>query len=181
MQKSNFLSIKQLVISAVCVALATVLSMLKIYEFPFGGSITAFSMLFICLPGIIYGLPIGLLSGLVYGIVQFILGPYILNPIQVIVDYGLAFAALGLSGIFHTNKNSFTLGYIVGIIGRYIFAVISGYVFFAEYAWSGWGALPYSLCYNGAYIFTEGVLTIIILNIPPIKKSLNTLKMQILN
>ena len=159
MQKSNFLSIKQLVISAVCVALATVLSMLKIYEFPFGGSITAFSMLFICLPGIIYGLPIG----------------------QVIVDYGLAFAALGLSGIFHTNKNSFTLGYIVGIIGRYIFAVISGYVFFAEYAWSGWGALPYSLCYNGAYIFTEGVLTIIILNIPPIKKSLNTLKMQILN
>ena len=74
MQKSNFLSIKQLVISAVCVALATVLSMLKIYEFPFGGSITAFSMLFICIPGIIYGLPIGLLSGLVYGIVQFILG-----------------------------------------------------------------------------------------------------------
>ena len=91
---------RQLVFCAMSVALASVLSMLKVYEFPFGGAVTLCSMLFICLPGYFYGLGAGLLSATAYGVLQFLLGPYILFPIQIIVDYLLAFGAFGLSGLF---------------------------------------------------------------------------------
>ena len=167
---------KQLVFCAMSIALASVTSMMKVYEFPFGGSITLFSMLFICLPGYLYGVEVGILSAAAYGVLQFLLEPYILFPIQVIVDYLLAFGALGLSGVFSKSKNGLIKGYILGILGRYVFAVISGWIFFGEYAWEGWGALPYSLAYNGAYIFAEGAITVIILLIPAVSKSFARVK-----
>lgn len=170
------LNVKRLVTSAALIGLATVLSMIKVYEFPFGGSVTAFSMLFICVIGYIYGIRYGLLCGVVYGILQFVLKPYIYSPIQVVVDYGLAFGSLGLSGIFAGKKFGMSLGYICGVLGRYIFAVISGYVFFAEYAWEGWSALPYSMAYNGAYIFTEAIVTLVILQLPPVKAGIEKIK-----
>lgn len=167
---------KQLVVCGASIGLATLLSMLKLYEFPFGGSVTAFSMLFICLPGMLYGLELGLLCGFVYGILQYILGPYFVTPVQVLVDYGFAFTSLGLAGLFYQKKNGMTLGYIIGVLGRYLFAVISGWVFFGEYAWEGWGALPYSMAYNAAYIFTEAIITLIILQIPAVKNGLERVR-----
>ena len=149
--------------------------------FPFGGSITAFSMLFACLPGYFYGLGAGILSGAAYGVLQFLLGPYILFPAQVIVDYLLAFAALGLSGVFFRSKNGLVKGYLLAIVGRYVFAVISGWIFFGEYAWEGWNPLPYSLAYNGAYIFAEGIVTAVILLIPAVKNGLASVKQMAVN
>ncbi len=178
MQQKRLMTTKQLATSAICIALASVLSMLKIYHFPFGGSVTAFSMLFICLPGFFYGLPTGLLSGFAYGLIQFAIEPYFLSPLQFFVDYVLAFSALGLSGLFCRGTKGLVPAYLCAIAGRYIFAVISGYVFFAEYAWEGWAALPYSLCYNGAYIFTEGLLTVSFLCIPGVQKVLLKLKRE---
>ncbi len=175
-KESKRMDTKQLVFCAMSIALASVASVLKIYEFPFGGAITFFSMLFICLPGYFYGVTAGILSAVAYGVLQFLLGPYILFPIQVIVDYLLAFGALGLSGIFSKSKNGLLKGYLLGIFGRYVFAVISGWIFFGEYAWEGWGAFSYSLAYNGAYIFSEGVLTVIFLSLPPVKKGLARVK-----
>lgn len=172
---------KQLVFCAMSIALACVTSMMKVYEFPFGGSITFFSMLFICLPGYFYGLTAGLLSAAAYGVLQFLLGPYILFPLQVIVDYLLAFGALGLSGAFSKSKNGLRKGYLAGILGRYVFAVISGWIFFGEYAWEGWGALTYSLAYNGAYIFAEGAITLLILSIPAVSGALVRVKEMALN
>ncbi len=172
------MSPKQLAFCAVALALAMVTSMIKVFEFPFGGSITFFSMLFICVIGYFYGPATGIITAVAYGVLQFIVGPYIYFPIQVIVDYPLAFGALGLSGFFWKKKNGLLIGYIVGILGRYVFAVISGWIFFGEYAWDGWAALPYSLCYNGAYIFAEGIITIIILCIPPVKKAIARVKMM---
>ena len=89
---------KQLVFCAMAVALAMVTSMLKVYSFPFGGSITLFSMLFICFVGYVYGPATGILTGAAYGVLQFIIEPYIYFPLQVLVDYPLAFGVLGLSG-----------------------------------------------------------------------------------
>lgn len=167
---------KQLVFCAMSIALASVTSMMKVYEFPFGGSVTFFSMLFICLPGYFYGLEAGILSAAAYGVLQFLLEPYILFPMQVIVDYLLAFGALGLSGLFSKSKNGLLKGYLLGILGRYVFAVLSGWLFFGEYAWEGWGALPYSLAYNGAYIFAEGAITLVVLMIPAVSKSFARVK-----
>lgn len=169
-------SVKQLTFCGMCIALGTVTSMIKIYEFPFGGSVTCFSMLFVCLAGYFYGLSAGLLTALAYGILQFLLGPYILFPVQVVVDYLLAFGALGLSGIFFKSKHGLIKGYLAGICGRYFFSVLSGWLFFGEYAWEGWGALPYSLAYNAAYIFTEGAVTLIILTLPAVSKGLEQIK-----
>ncbi|MDO4632607.1 MAG: energy-coupled thiamine transporter ThiT [Eubacteriales bacterium] len=165
-KSSGSMSSRQLVFCAAAVALAMVTSMIKIYSFPFGGSVTLCSMLFICLTGYFYGPAAGILTGAAYGILQFIIEPYIYFPLQVLVDYPLAFGALGLSGFFANTKHGLIKGYLLGILGRYFFAVISGWIFFGEYAWEGWHALPYSLAYNGAYIFTEGVITVIILLIP---------------
>ena len=170
------MSAKQLAFCAVALALAMVTSMIKVFRFPFGGSVTLFSMLFICLIGYFYGPGTGILTAVAYGVLQFILGPYIYTPIQVIVDYPLAFGALGLAGLFWKSKNGLLKGYIIGVVGRWIFSVISGWVFFGEYAWDGWAALPYSLCYNGAYIFAEAIITIILISIPPVKKAINYVK-----
>ena len=150
--------------------------MIKLYEFPFGGAVTCFSMLFVCLAGYFYGPAVGVLTGVGYGILQFVLGPLVLFPIQVVVDYLLAFGALGLSGLFARARNGLIKGYIFGICGRYFFGVISGWLFFSEYAWEGWPALPYSLLYNAAYIFTEGILTVLILKIPAVSKGLAQIK-----
>lgn len=172
---------KQLVFCAMAMALATVTSMLKVYSFPFGGSVTLFSMLFICLIGYIYGPATGILTGAAYGVLQFLIEPYILSPLQVLVDYPFAFGALGLSGFFSNSKNGLMKGYILGILGRYVFAVISGWIFFGEYAWEGWSALPYSLAYNGCYIFAEAIVTVIILLIPAVAKGLNQVKVMATN
>lgn len=170
------LSVKQLVFCAVSIALGTVLSNIKLFHFPTGGSITLLSMLIICLPGYWFGLGAGLMSGVAYGVLQMLIDPYILFPAQLVVDYLLAFGALGLSGLFTNAKHGLIKGYITGVTGRYIFAVISGWIFFGSYAWEGWGALPYSLVYNGIYIFAEAVVTIIVLLLPPVKHAMARIK-----
>ena len=165
------LTAKQLAFCAMAIALGTVLSNIKIFHFPTGGSITLLSMLIIALPGYWFGLGAGIVTGVAYGVLQLVIDPYVLYPMQLVVDYFLAFGALGLSGIFSRSKNGLLKGYCAGVLGRYVFAVISGWIFFGSYAWEGWGALPYSLAYNAIYIFAEAAVTIIILLLPPVKKA----------
>ena len=95
---------------------------------------------------------------------------------QLVVDYLLAFGALGLSGLFTNAKNGMVKGYITAVLGRFVFAVISGWIFFGAYAWEGWDPLPYSLAYNAIYIFSEAAITVIILMLPAIKKALASVK-----
>ena len=172
---------KQLVVCAMAVALAMVTSMLKIYSFPFGGSVTLFSMLFICFFGYLYGPATGMLTGAAYGVLQLLIEPYIYFPLQVLVDYPLAFGALGLSGCFSKSKHGLVKGYLCGVLARYVFAVISGWLFFGEYAWDGWAALPYSLVYNGCYIFAEAALTVLVLSIPAVSKAMKKVKITAVN
>ena len=165
-------STKQLVFCAICIALAYVTSRLKIYDAPMGGSVTLFSMFFITLIGYFYGPYIGIVSAIAYGLIQLVTDPYIVYPLQIIVDYPLAFGALGISGFFRKQKYGLMKGYIAGIIGRFIFATLSGIIFFAEYAYDGWNVVVYSVCYNGIYIGIEGVITIALLCIPAVKNGL---------
>lgn len=170
------LSAKQLAFCAVAIALGTVLSNIKLFEFPFGGSITLLSMLIICLPGYWFGLEAGVITGVAYGVLQLIIDPYVLYPLQMAVDYFLAFGALGLSGLFSNAKNGLIKGYLAAVLGRWVFAVISGWIFFGEYAWEGWQPFPYSLAYNAAYIFSEAAITLIILSIPYVKNTFARVK-----
>jgi len=175
-RSSKKMSPKQLAFCAASIALGTVLSNIKLFHFPTGGSITLLSMLVVCLPGYWFGLGAGLMTGIAYGVLQLLVDPYILFPAQLVLDYLLAFGALGLSGLFANAKQGLIKGYITGILGRYIFVVLSGWLFFATYAWEGWNPLLYSCIYNGIYIFAEGIVTIILLLLPPVKNTMNRIK-----
>ena len=163
-----------LVFSAMCIALASITSMIKVFEFPTGGSITLASTLFAVLPGFFFGPVVGIVAGFAHGILQFFLGPYILTPVQVFIDYGLAFAAFGLSGFFASKKYGLHLGYIAACV----FAFLSGWIFFGEYAWEGWNAAAYSAVYNIIYIAGEAVVVLILISIPAVADALNRVKMM---
>ncbi len=168
------ISTKQLVFSSMAVALAIVTSFLKLVKFPMGGSITLFSMLFITLIGYWYGLRVGLTAAIAYGFLQLIIDPYIISVPQLICDYVLAFGALGLSGFFSKSRYGMLKGYVVGVLGRYFFAFLSGLIFFGSYA-ADWNMTPvvYSLTYNGIYLASEAALTVIVIFLPPVAKGLD--------
>ncbi len=167
---------KQLVFSAVAMALAVVTSMIKFANLPMGGSVTLFSMLFIALIGYWYGPSIGLMTGFAYGLLQFIMEPIFYTIPQMLLDYPLAFGALGLSGFFYKKKWGLQVGYVVGVIGRFICSTISGVVFFGSYAPEGTPALVYSLTYQASYIVPEAVVTLILISLPPVASALAHVK-----
>ena len=169
---------KKLVFSAAAVALAMVTSYIKLWEMPMGGSITLLSMLFICLIGYWFGPKYGLLTGIAFGLLQFFIDPYIVSIPQVILDYPLAFGALGLSGFFCDKKYGLQIGYIVGVLGRFVFSTLSGVIFFADYAPEGMHPLVYSAAYQGSYLGVEGIITLIIISLPPVVKALQAVKVQ---
>jgi len=174
--KINFTA-KQLAFCAMAIALAFVLSNIKFLDLPMGGSITLFSMLVACLPGFWFGPIVGIIAGVAYGILNLVIDPYVIFPMQLVVDYILAFGALGLSGFFANSKWGLFKGYILAVLGRYVFAVLSGWLFFGEYAADyNMLPLPYSLVYNGIYLFAEAALTLIVLLLPPVKNLMAKLK-----
>ena len=175
------LTTKQLTYSAVALALAMVCSMIKFANLPMGGSVTLCSMLFIVLIGYWFGPYVGLTTAFAYGLLQFVVEPIFYTLPQMLIDYPLAFGALCLAGFFAGKKHGLQLGYLVGVIGRYIFAVISGVVFFGAYAPEGTPAIVYSLGYNATYIVPEAVITLIIISIPAVSKALAQVKKRALS
>lgn len=171
-KEEKLITTKQLVYSAVAIALAMVTSLIKVFALPTGGAVTLLSMLFVVLVAYWYGPAIGIMTGTAYGLLQFVLEPIFYTIPQMLIDYPLAFGALGLAGFFYKSKNGLTMGYLVGVIGRYFFSFLSGVIFFGMYAPEGMGAALYSLLYNGSYLIPEAVITLIIINLPPVKRAL---------
>ena len=176
--KDKKTDVRALTVSALLIALATVLGQIKIFEMPQGGSVTLFSILPIVVCGYLLGTRRGVMAGFCVGLINLIFGPYVIHPVQLLMDYPIAFGALGLSGLTRNTKNGLTKGYIIGIIGRYICAVLSGVIFFGAYAPEGFNAWTWSLWYNLTYLAAEGILTIIVINIPAVKKMFISLKEQ---
>ncbi len=174
-------SILALAAGGMAVALSTVLSMIKLYAMPQGGAVTAASMLPIIFCALAFGPVWGVGIGAVYGLVQFIIEPYVVSWAQVILDYPLAFALLGLAGLFAASGQQriqernilyrlsmvpmwrMIIGIIIGIIGRLAASFTSGIVFYGMYAPEGQSAAVYSLVYNGTYLIPETVIILIVL------------------
>lgn len=181
-KKSRKFTTSQLVISAACMALATVTSMISLIKMPMGGSATLLSMFFITFIGYMYGPRAGIMTGFAYGLLQFVLDPVFYTVPQMIVDYPLAFGALGLSGFFSGRKYGLQIGYVVAVLGRFVFAWLSGYIFFAAYAdGTGMGPALYSFVYNGSYLAVEGIITLIIISIPAVSKAIAHVKSTCVN
>ena len=173
------MSTKQLVFCAAALALAYLTSYIKLFEMPWGGSVTLFSMLFVVLIGNWYGPKTGLLVGLAYGIIQFIQEPYVLSFFQVCCDYILAFAALGVAGFFARSKYGLVKGYIIAVIARGVFHALGGYLYWMDYMPDNFPkalASLYPILYNYSYLLVEGVITVIIISIPAVSKALGRVK-----
>ncbi|HIY18710.1 MAG TPA: energy-coupled thiamine transporter ThiT [Candidatus Blautia avistercoris] len=178
------MSVKQLVFCAMAMALAFITSYIKLFELPWGGSITLCSMLFIVLAAYWYGPKTGMLVGLAYGILQFIQEPYVLSFFQVCCDYILAFAALGVAGFFANQKYGLIKGYIAAVIARGAFHALGGYLYWMDYMPENFPqALKslYPIVYNYSYLLAEAVLTLIILAIPAVSKALNQVRQTALS
>lgn len=155
--------------AAICVALAYILSMIKIFRMPMGGSVTLVAMYPLILFCVAFGPLEGLLIGCVYGLMQLMLDPYVIHPIQLLVDYPLSWAAMALACAAKVlplhDRLKLPAAVLLGYLGRYIMSVISGVVFFAEYA-GDQGALAYSLIYNLSYLGPEALVCMVVAAIP---------------
>ncbi|MCK4313905.1 energy-coupled thiamine transporter ThiT [Candidatus Bathyarchaeota archaeon] len=162
---SNTVETKILAEAIVFIALANVLYIVSKMYFPFlrlpqGGSITLASMVPLLWFALRRGPRWGVEAGIVYGLVHMVISGGIYYPTQILLDYPLAFGALGLAGAF---KKQQVIGVGLGILGRFTCHVISGVIFFGQYAWEGWNVVAYSVAYNATYIVPEFVVSAIII------------------
>ncbi len=174
-QKQN--TTKKLTYGSICIALSFVLSYIRFFKMPQGGSITAGSMLPVMLFAYWFGPADGVIAGMVYGLLQFIQDPFIARlRLKFFLDYPLAFGALGLAGL---SKKNFSLSLAIGTIFRFLFSFLSGTLFFVEYAKQvGEAPVVYSLAYNSV-ILIDGLICIAISLIPQFKSAINRVKSRI--
>ncbi|MCU6746154.1 MULTISPECIES: energy-coupled thiamine transporter ThiT [Lachnospiraceae] len=177
------MSAKQLVFCAMAIALAFLTSYLKVFQLPWGGSVTLCSMLFIVLVGNWYGVKTGVLVGLAYGLLQFLQEPYVLSFFQVCCDYILAFAALGVAGFFAKSSHGLVKGYIAGVLARGAFHALGGYLYWMSYMPDTFPQSLksiYPIVYNYSYLLAEGILTVILLSVPAVSKGLQRIRQMAL-
>ena len=116
--------IKAMTVSALLIAIAMVLSNVKIFTMPQGGSITLLSLLPIAVVTYLYGTKRGIIAGVALGLVNLIFGPYVIHPAQLLLDYPIAFGALGIGGAFRNGKNGLTkvyCGYLVCMVQYHLY------------------------------------------------------------
>jgi thiamine transporter len=152
--------VKILAEATVFVALTIVLKdvLPPIYELPQGGSVTIAGLVPLLWFALRRGLRYGVFAGFIYGLIHAILpGAYIIHPVQGLLDYPLAFAALGLAG---SLKRIPILGAAVGIAGRFLCSFAAGIIFFTSLSIDG---VVGSAIYNGIYLIPEfGITSVVI-------------------
>lgn len=165
--------VRIMVEGAMLIAMATVLSMIKFYDLPQGGSITL-EMLPLVVMGLRNGTKWGFLTGFVHGLIQMILGfsnvmlcsTLIAQIGCILLDYLLAFSVLGVAPVFAKPFKSQITGAIVGtvIVGllRFLCSFLSGWLLWGSYAPEGMSVVAYSFGYNGSYMIPDIVITAVL-------------------
>jgi thiamine transporter len=176
-QDTGKFSAKNLAVAGISLALAFVTSYIK-FELPMGGSITLFSMFFICFVGYAYGIKVGFTTAFAYSLLQFIQtgSSYFLTPFQTCCDYFFAFTALGIAGFWFNKKNGLVKGFIAAALVRGLFHTIGGYIYWMDYMPEWFPASLrnlYSIIYNYSYILGEMVITLAVVNVPAVKRGID--------
>ena len=158
-QQQGKTDVRALTYGALCMAMSFVLSYIKLWSMPLGGSVTLASMLPLLWYSNKFGVKNGLIAGAAYGLLQLIQKPEIYHWVQVLLDYPLAFMMLGLAG----SVKNLQLGSIIGVAGRWVCHILSGAIFFAEWVPEGWSnAWVYSAAYNGAYLLVDLIICLVL-------------------
>lgn len=167
-------TMRELSAGAMCLALAFLLSFVKLWQMPQGGSVTLASMLPIMLFAYIYGTPKGLIVGLAYALLQCLQDFYVVHWAQFFMDYIFAFTILGLAGLF---KKSIFPGMILAACLRYISHVVSGMIFFYMYAGPDQSVFAYSSIYN-LFVLIDLVICVVIVVLPPVRDMIERFKRE---
>lgn len=173
-------NVKMLAEGGMMLALAILLNTIRIYQAPNGGSVSAGSMIPILLYAIKWGFGPGMILGSIYGLMDFMFNPYFYHPLQFFLDYIIAYGVLGIAGIGHAKEgkeNSFAksvMGIIIAICGRLFSHVLSGVIFFAEYAGTQ-NPWIYSIIYNATYLIPELIISILVISLiwKPLRNLIN--------
>ena len=157
--------------ASLCIALAFMLSYVKLYEMPQGGSVTLASMLPVFMFAYAYGTAPGMMVGFAYGLLQFVQGGWFVHPMQFLLDYPLAFAMLGFAGIARKFPDSWGMipGILLGTTLRFLCAFLTGVFFWGDGAGEQ-NVLVYSAVYNGTYLIPETMICLLIAMIPQIRR-----------
>lgn len=158
---SAFRDVRVLTEAALAVALAFVLGLIKLFEMPFGGSISL-EMIPLVLLALRQGAVVGIVTGATYGLLNLAVEPFVVHPVQVLFDYPLAFGALGLAGFFQPTVRGAVAGTIVAVLARFACHFVSGVVFFAAYAPEGMNPYLYSAAYNAAYLVPSLAIALVV-------------------
>ena len=164
-------STRMLANASLCIALAFILSYVKLYEMPQGGSVTLASMLPIFMFAYAYGVDPGMAVGFADGLLQFVQGGWFVHPIPFLLDYPLAFAMLGFAGIARKLPDSWGMipGILLGAFMRFLCAFLTGVFFWGDGAGEQ-NVLVYSAVYNGTYLIPETIICMVIAMIPQIRR-----------
>ena len=171
---------RRLAYAAMCIAIAFVLSCIKLFRMPQGGSVTPAAMLPLILFCLACGPVQGLAVGCAFGLLQLIEDPYVIHPIQLILDYPAAYGAMCVACLANllpekAKRFRLPLGVALGYVARLVMAVLSGVIFFAEYA-GDQNVILYSLGYNAAYLAPEMVIAVLISLIPGMARLVETIR-----
>lgn len=168
MKTSKKFGLRALCEGAIMVALAQVLSMLKLWELPQGGSVTI-GMLPIFLYCARWGFGPGMLASTAYAVLQLVFdGAYAWGWQSILGDYLIAFAVLGIAGIFSKRKLAFFYGTVAGCIARFLVHWLVGATVWAEYMPERFFGMSmtspwiYSILYNGSYMLIDLILILVI-------------------
>lgn len=162
---------KMIAFGALAIALSFVLSCVRLYRMPTGGSVTPGSMLPLMLFSVSFGMGSGLVAGLAYGLLQYLQGGWWLNVWQFLLDYLLAFAALGLAGIAHKKKDRWIyISIPVAALARAVCAILAGLMWVADTPVEELtigtvqfsSPLLYSIVYNGAYLIPDTLICLLL-------------------
>ena len=147
---------------------------------PQGGSVTPAAMLPLILFCMACGPVQGLAVGCAFGLLQLIEDPYVIHPVQLILDYPAAYGAMCVACLANllpekAKRFRLPLGVALGYLARLVMAVLSGVIFFAEYA-GDQNVILYSLGYNAAYLAPEMGIAVLISLIPGMARLVETIR-----
>ncbi len=162
----NFSS-KSITYAAICIAMSFALSFMRIVRLPQGGSITLASMLPLMVYAYMFGARKGIFAGFVYGLLQAFQDPTVLHPAQFLLDYPVAFAWIGVTGLFSQTKAlsrypqaQFAIGGVLAGLGRFTMHFLSGTFAFGVFAPEGTPAALYSFLYQAGYVLPDLAIAI---------------------
>lgn len=160
-------------------ALSAVLYIIRPFSLPFGGAITLGSMVPVMWLSLRRGVRVGFIAGTIFGIlgllIDVLLLPYspITNPVQVVLEYPIAFGMIGLAGLLGKDSElRVFLGVGISVLVKFLLHFIAGVVFWYWSVPEGWNHVAWAVVYNGSFLLPEFVISAVLIYILMKKKTL---------